>query len=497
MPIIDYIDSDIFTTVYQGKLPVLKSPNVEAICKELFYAIKGNEVIFIYGDYDMDGFSAGQVWDEVLSSLYGVPPVHFNYIQRQHVVDPNILSQVKASGARIVLILDSGSGATDHDIISMLRLSGFTPIVIDHHNWEGDYEEACRHNLIFNSHEERDLLGGDEISGAYASLLVANVLCDKYFHHSLSYSAMVYALASMYSDVVDLSTPAGRALYNLVNSIKMPGPTLFTAMNEWGYAYGRRMFSFILGPKINACFRTEQFSPLNQAFRVRDKFEINNVVAQFKEVHAEAVNLVTVLTPLFSREHFDGILLCIHEVTDETRAMHIRNFSGLIANKIAHEEKTMTVVVVKDGGRYAGSFRDFYNRRMLEIFQLFCKADGHDSAFGLEFSSLTDMRRHLSSLSTMIENAARRDYDVLAASLVKDQDDIRALALYNEYMNVKPRAMLIHRCQYARQVRATKYRKFYDVGLPYVVSSTLPLIEGSNILIEPTISQSVELRCVE
>lgn len=308
---------------------------------------------------------------------------------------------------------------------------------------------------------------------------------------------MIYALASMYSDVVDLATPIGRALYNMVSTIKMPGPALFTTMNEWSYSYCRRMFSFIIGPKINACFRTEEFGPLNRAFNTRDKYEINAVFKQFKEVHSRAADLVNIFTPMFMREHIGDIVLCTVVATDETRLLHIRNFSGLIANKIAQEEKCMAVVAIKDNRHYEGSFRDFYNRQMLVTFKLFCKADGHDSAFGLEFFNIDEFRRHLNSLSTMLQTTVRRDYDVLASSLIQDMTDIQVLALYNEYMNVRPRVMISHRCQYARQMRATKFRKFYDVGLPCTVSSTLPLLEGSSILIEPTITKQVELRCVE
>ena len=79
MSVLDYIDTDIFSSVYQNKLPSPKSHNIDAICKELFYAIKGKEEIFIYGDYDMDGFCAAKVWDEVLKSLYNVPVRHFTY----------------------------------------------------------------------------------------------------------------------------------------------------------------------------------------------------------------------------------------------------------------------------------------------------------------------------------------------------------------------------------------------------------------------------------
>lgn len=497
MSVLSYIDADIFTPVCQNKLPAISSPNIDAICKELFYAIKAKEPIFVYGDYDMDGLCAAMVWDEVLSTLYNVPVIHFNYTQRMHSVDPQIVSQAKASRARIVIICDSGSGISDRDTLSMLRLNGHVPIVIDHHNWEGDYVSASYHNLMFNSHEENKLLGGAEISGAYASLLVASRLCEKYFNHSLSYNAMVYALASMYSDVVDLASIPGRALYNMVSMIKMPGPTMFNAMNAWNYSYCRRFFSYIVGPKVNACFRTEEFGPLNRALTVKDKYEMNSVVSSLGDVHSRASKLVDVFAPMFKRERFGDILLCVHIADNDSRALHVRNFSGLIANKIAQEEKCVVIAVIKDSRVYQGSFRDFYNRKLLPTFKLFCRSDGHDSAFGLEFTNINDFKRHLRRLSETVEAGARKDYNVISSSLVQSEEDVQALALYNEYMNVRPRIMLTHRCSYVKPVRVTRYRKVYDVGLPYTVSSTLPLIEGSNILVEPTISKSVELRCVE
>lgn len=497
MSVLEYIDSDIFTPAYNNRLPIPASPNVDNICKELFYAIKANEPIFIYGDYDMDGFCAAQVWDEVLGTLYKVPPVHFVYTKRTHEVDHDIVRQAKAAGARVVIICDSGSSARDREIVSILRVNGHMPIIIDHHNWEGDYEASSLYNLIFNSHEERDLFGGHEISGAYASLLVAARLCDKYFKHTLSFNAMTYALASMYSDVIDLATPVGRALYNAVSVIKMPGPVFFNAMNEWNYTYCKRFFSYIVAPKINACFRTENFSPLNRAMGVKDKFTINSSIAELKTVHRYASMLVDAFTPMFTREYFGDVVLCLHKANMETKSLHIRNFSGLIANRIASEEKKLAIVLILDNRVYEGSFRDFYNRKMLNIFKLFCSADGHDSAFGLKVYNMNEFRRHLQSLSGTLEKTASKDYEVFSSRLVQTCDDVMALALYNEYMNVRARIMVTHRCPYAHLIRSTKFSKIYEVGLPYTVRSTLPLIEGSNILVEPTITKGVELRCVE
>lgn len=497
MSVLEYINSDVFVPVCQNGLPDLRAPSISAICSELYFAIKSDEEIFIYGDYDMDGFACNQVWDEVLSTLYDVRPKHFMYTTRQHTVDRDILRQVRQTKARVVIICDSGSGAADHRVVNTLCAYGYTPIIIDHHVYEGQYELDGTMVKMYNAFEERGLLGGAEVSGAYASLLVAGCLCKHYFHRPLSFNAMVYALGSMYSDVVDMSSVPGRALYNMVTNAKLPGPNLLIAMNQWNYSYSRRFFSYIIGPKVNACFRTESFGVLNRAMSTRDRFILGGLAEEFQEVHNTAKKIVSTVTPLFRRERYGNVILAIHEATEETLNLHVRNFSGLIANGIAKEEKCLAVVVIRIGNVYSGSYRDYYNRKLLDTFKVFCFADGHDEAFGVEFYDLGDFRRHLGVLSKQLETCAQNDCIVLSGSLVKDETDVQALALYNEYMNVQPCVQVTHRCPYAKLLRSTMYRKFYDVGLPLSVQSQNPLVEGSNILIEPCITGTVELRCID
>lgn len=414
-----------------------------------------------------------------------------------HSLDPHIISQIARTKCRLVIICDTGSSAKDREILALLRVHGYTTVVIDHHNWEGDYTASTERGLIFNSHEERELLRGHEVSGAYASLLVASYLCEKYFSHSLSYNAMVYALASMYADCVDMSTPPGRALYNTVTVLKMPGPQLLSAMNKYNYRYSKRFFSWIVNPKINACFRTEQFGPVNRALTFKDRYEIQSIVGEFQAVHSESVRLVDAFTPLFQRERFGNIVLCTHKSTVETRALHIRNFSGRVAQKIANEEKAMTIAVIKTNSIYEGSYRDYFQRNMLKTFKLFCNADGHGPAFGLSFNSYDYIVRHLKHLADILSAGDISQDILLSSNLVKTKEDVNALALYNEYMNTNPRVIINHRCPYVRLLRSTQYRKTYDVGLPYHVSSTLPLLDGMGIQLDPCLTSGVELRCLE
>ncbi len=495
--ILDYLDNEIFSPVYQNGLPMIKSRSVQSVCDELFYTIKANEPIFIYGDYDADGFCSNLVWEETLSVLYDVPPIHFMYGERQHTVDRDILRQVNMSGARVVIICDSGSSLADRRILEALITTGHTPIVIDHHVYDGDYIDDCGYLKMYNAYEERGLLNQHEVCGAYACLLIAHRLCKEYFGRPLPFNAAAYALCAMYADVVDMSTPEARALYNFVATSNLPGPGLFVTLNKWNYMYTRRLFSFIIVPKINACFRTERYEPLNKALQTRDRYSLAACGALFEDTHSLSRELVKLFVPQFERVRFGNIILATHEVTQDTKMLHIRNFSGIIANRIAEEEHCLAVVLIKDGGVYGGSYRDYFNRRLLDTFQVFCDANGHDQAFGLSVTDYNDFKRHLSILSTQLVDRPQTDDLILSSSLLETAEDVSVVALYNEYMNTRPFALVAHRCDYARLVRSTTYKKFYDVGLPLNIQTKTPVTTGSNISLEPCMTGCVELRCIE
>lgn len=496
MSVLDFIDSDVFTTVYSGDVPMLHNEHVNAICKELMFAVRNREDIFVYGDYDMDGFCSVMVWKEVFNLAGAKPPVVFQYGQRTHQIDRDLVNQVEKTNARVIIICDTGSNQEDHRVLSMLQMRGYTTIVIDHHSFEGDYAIECEHRLTFNAFEERHCLDGCEVSGAYASLLVAKVLCENYLGCALAYNAKVFALASMYSDCVDMSSKLARALYSAVCSTNAKGPVFFSALNKWKYLYGRRLFSFIIAPKLNGCFRTGRFDLLNRALLAENRFQLQDVAEELQEVHKDARTRTKSFIPEFERQRFGDIVFCVHEATEETRLLHIRDFTGVIATQIAEEEKAMVVAVVRDNRMYQGSYRDFYNREMLDTFKLFSLAGGHPPAFGLSFTSLSDFTRHLTLLAGQLETGYEKPYITLNSGVLTSEVDFDALALYNEYMNVKPSVVISHTCKVPKLVRSTSWNKYYDVGLATAKPLMTPrhLLTGAHVLIEPAICRGVELR---
>lgn len=496
MSVLEFLDSSVFTPVYQNDVPLINCPRVDAICKELQFAIQNGEEIFIYGDYDVDGLSAMMVWKEQLSLMRAAPPVLFRYVARTHMLDRDIIRQVQNTKARVVIICDTGSSLADRHILNMLQMQGYTTIVIDHHVFVGDYAIECNNRLTFNAYEERSFLGNCEVSGAYASLLVAKVLCEKYMNCPLAFNAKVYALCSMYSDCVDMSSPIARALYNSVAVANAQGPLLFNKLNAWDYLYGRRFFSYIVAPKLNGCFRMERLDILNRIFSATDRFQMQGVVEDLQEIHTEASSLTKAFVPEFERVRIGDIVLCTHIVTEETRLLHVRNFTGVIATQIANEEKAAVIVVVKDNRHYSGSFRDYYGRALLETFSLFSDCAGHPPAFKVEFSDLEEFKKHLHLLASQLNVEYEKPYLILNSGVIEGDEDINALALYNEYMNMKPGVVIAHRCSNTHLSRGTQFNKYYTVGLPTekLLMTKRTLIDGASVLIEPAICRGVELR---
>ena len=492
MSVFNYIDSSILTPVNGGQLLSITSDNVVRICKEIRYHLLTGSKIFVYGDYDMDGLCSMLVWKEQFKTLNHSNVEFFQYRRRTHAIDASILEQVRECKPACVIICDTGSSFDDQEVLSQLRSYGISVIIIDHHKFNGDYDSYAETHLIFNSHAESKALSGCTVSAAYACLLVIGELCKMIPHAVVSNNSKIFALASMYSDIVDLSSVYGRALYNNVATISLKGSALLSVLNTYNYQLGRRLFSYIIAPPINACFRSENFTPLNMLVGSEDRCQLqlawDKAVAQHKKTAPFIKQVASSLKPI----KIGGFAVCELSGTDTS----LINYTGLLATEIAKAENMSAVVFTKSRNIYKGSFRDSQSRQYLDKFSLFCNAGGHGGAFGLTFSDKSEFLRNIKILSTIGVDCEGISPTIIPSSSVENEDEVLAVVLYNEYMNYKPGVFIEVNCGNPALTSATKYSKEYDVGLPLVVRSNTSLAVNSRILVEPCLCRKPELRVV-
>lgn len=493
-----YLDCNIFQPS-NTEIPCIRTKSIQSICKELQYAFLVGARIMLYGDYDADGLLSMLVWKEVLNCIGYSNYFLYQYTKRTHHISPFLLSQAIQGKAEYVIICDTGCSIEDQKVITALREQGITVIVIDHHSSEYDYDILQKEINAFNSYEEKEELDGDAVSGAYAALLVANILCTDYIHKPLSNNAKCYALASMYSDMVDLSSKAGIALYNHVVLQKLTMPSFMKAFNLYHYRIGKRFFQYIFCPPLNVCFRSETFDDLNFLLSQKVVYKKEERIDRILELHRFYSKLVNSYALRFQQERFGDLILCVYNMQENEPFVKIRNFSGLIANSIVSSENCAVVVLIKMKYNYQGSFRDPYKRDFLSFFQLFCHAGGHPSAFGISvpLDKMEFFKKNLKEMGARAKVKTNGKYIYLPAKHIKTLTDLKIISLYNEYMNTEKPVILKVDCNKVFLKRATAYYKYYNVGLPIDASCVSTLVAGSKLLLEPCICKDIQLKEVE
>ena len=98
-------------------------------------AIKDNEKILIYGDYDVDGVTASTVMEQTLT-LAGIPPENIEIMLPDRFADgygmsPKLITRAKSISATLVITVDCGSH--NHDIVNELNALNIDTIITDHH----------------------------------------------------------------------------------------------------------------------------------------------------------------------------------------------------------------------------------------------------------------------------------------------------------------------------------------------------------------------------
>ena len=109
--------------------------DMEKAVNRIKQAIKNQEKIIIYGDYDVDGVTASTVMEETLT-LAGVKPENISIMLPDRFADgygmsPKLIKKAEKKRITLVITVDCGSG--NREIIDELNTLKIDTIVTDHH----------------------------------------------------------------------------------------------------------------------------------------------------------------------------------------------------------------------------------------------------------------------------------------------------------------------------------------------------------------------------
>lgn len=236
--------------------------NMERAVDRIFLAMKNNEKIMIYGDYDCDGIPGSVLLHDLFKKI-GYVHVQ-NYIPHRHLegygLNKEAVMRFAKDGIAIVITVDCG--ITDVEEVALANELGVDVIVTDHHLPQAILPPAY---TILNSKQADDTYPDDMLCGAGVAFKLAQaiLLRGKFAHIGEGWEKWLLDMAglSTIADMVPLRKENRMlAYYGLKVLRRSPRPGLQALLKDAGTLQAQLTeedVGFTIGPRINAASRMD------------------------------------------------------------------------------------------------------------------------------------------------------------------------------------------------------------------------------------------------
>lgn len=238
-------------------------PDLSKAISRLQKAIKEKELIYIYGDYDVDGITASAILWETLDFLGAkVLP----YIPSRHTegygLNSDALQMLAKEGAKVVITVDCGITAVDQ--ATLAKTLGIDLIITDHHQPGESLPDsfATLHTTT---------LAGSGVAFKLAESLLQNSTkkSDEQFFRNLEL-ATLGTVADMVPLVGDNRVIVKNGLLTLGHSSRIGLQAIYDEA-QVGKNLGTYEIGFMISPRLNAMGRMESAFDSLRLLLTRDK----------------------------------------------------------------------------------------------------------------------------------------------------------------------------------------------------------------------------------
>ncbi|MBI4757874.1 MAG: single-stranded-DNA-specific exonuclease RecJ [Chloroflexi bacterium] len=336
----------------------LELKDVDKAVSRLLQALDRQEIIAVYGDFDVDGITAVALLTLALRQLGAtVIPYIPHRVDEGYGLNTQALENLRAEGASLVVTVDCGIGSPA-EVAHANRL-GMDVIVTDHHHVPLELPLAL---AVIDPKQSDCRYPHKELAGVGLAFKVIQAMTE-----SLGATPVAAMDPNQYLDLVALGTVAdlapligeNRKLVKLgllaLNDTERPGlqEMILKARLQLGQL-DTYAISFILGPRLNAAGRIESaLTSLN--LLLTDSLE------QAREL-AESLETLNQERQRLTSSAVDKAKNEVHELADDALLLiagedYPAGIVGLVANKLVEEFYRPSIVVEKGALHCRGSAR--------------------------------------------------------------------------------------------------------------------------------------------
>lgn len=375
-----------FNTRYQAfKHDPFLLPDMAAAVERLVLAKERQELVYIYGDYDIDGITATTILLEAFAR-FGLRREAFipNRFIEGYGLAKDAISILHKKGAQLIVTVDCGS--LGHAEIAYANDLGMEVIVTDHHNVASTMPPAL---ATINPKRPDHAYPFKDLAGCGVAFKLVQALQQRLSGMPEGHEKLLLDLVAFGTvcDVVPLLDENRANVFcglEVIRQARRQGFKALMAVTETPpQKVSARTLGFVFGPRLNAAGRLEtaQHSldlmtasdPL-QAFEIASKLNLMNQRRRteqdkiFKEAVLQAAQSTDPVLVLSSKHWSHGII-------------------GIVAAKILEKFHKPTFVIEEMGAEAKGSARSFGDFSAAEAIRAaeahIIKGGGHKLAAGV------------------------------------------------------------------------------------------------------------------
>jgi single-stranded-DNA-specific exonuclease len=376
---------------------------MQAACRRLEQAIRLQELVCVWGDFDVDGQTATALLVELLRALGTRVIAHIPVrLRESHGVNLPVLQELLSQGVRLFLTCDTGISA--HDALQYAHSQGVDVIVTDHHSLPESLPPALalvNPRFLPAEHPLATLPG---VGVAYK---LAEALFQRFARPAAEEQFLDLAALGIIADLALLQGEARylaqRGLQALRRTRRLGLQALMERLELAPERLNEEHVGFLLAPRLNALGRLADANPAVEFLTTQDPGRASVMALELQALNARR--------QLLTGQVFQGALAQLEQEPKllQSAALVLGHASwpagvlGIVASRLVERFGKPVVLLSTPAGELArGSARSVEGVDIIQAISvqadLLAGFGGHPMAAGLsiEAQRLPELRRRLS-----------------------------------------------------------------------------------------------------
>jgi single-stranded-DNA-specific exonuclease len=387
--------------LHPDSIPSTPFPNIEPAVERIQEAIRRNEMICVWGDFDVDGQTSTTVLVQTLQAL-GANVIYYIPIRgkESHGVHIETLKPIIDNGAKLIVTCDTG--ITAYEAIDYANSCGVDVVVTDHHDLGPALPNAkaiVNPKLLGEDHILANLAGVGVAYKLAEALLIANPKSESVNLLDLVALGLIADVALLKGETRSL---VQRGIQVLRNTSRIGLRTMAELSGTSLESLTEETVGFSFAPRLNALGRLGDANPSVDLLLSHDPVRARVIATQIEGLNAQR--------RLLTGQVYEAAETQLRENPDLRNEPVIILFNenwpggvvGIVANKLVERYRKPTILLNKsEDGILRGSARSVEGLHITEAIttqkDLLLGYGGHPMAAGLALEAwkLPEFRKGL------------------------------------------------------------------------------------------------------